>query len=357
MKCKALHLLRHAVAVHNQPEAAAKLPPEALFDPGLTAQGFAQAQALRPLVQNLGAQLVVASPLTRALQTAVSVLSGKEGATATDTASTSSAGSGGGSGSGASPPASSGPATPPPIVAVEAVREAYGQYLPDKRRTRAELAAAFSPPVDLSALPEEDALWTPRRETLDSVLGRARAFVEEVLRRPERRVLVVSHGVFLQCVLQELLGGEADAAAAAAAAAAGASPDGGGSGKQQAGRQGQGAAHPDYDPSRPVLNCELYTVIFVEVDARFLASPAAASPGPSPGLASPPLLRQPLWSPPAAGAGCAAGAAAVRQLLVTPATHELLASSGLSAQVRGEVSGVVCGWMDGWMDGDGYEYT
>ncbi len=345
MKCKALHLLRHAVAVHNQPEAAAKLPPEALFDPSLTAQGFAQAQALRPLVQSLGPQLVVASPLTRALQTAIAVLSGGDASGGGGGGPADKSGSGSsstnGSGSKASSSGAAGAAAiTPPIVAVEAVREAYGQFLPDKRRTRAELAAAFSPPVDLSALPEEDALWTARRETLDSVLGRARAFLGEVLRRPERRVLVVSHGVFLQCVLQELMGsggaGKDGPATAAAAAAAAASPADGS--KQQQQPSAAAAAHPDYEPSRPVLNCELYTVIFVEVDGRFLALGAPPpSPGPSPNTLGSPPLNQLLWSPPAAGAGAGA-APVVRQLLVTPATHELLASSGLPAQVRPPVN-------------------
>lgn len=323
MKCKTLHLLRHAVAVHNQPEAAAKLPPEALFDPGLTAQGFAQAQALRPLVKSLGPQLVVTSPLTRALQTAVAVLdgAGKNGA-------------GGGEASGASRPSpeagvGAGPGATPPIVAVEAVREAYGQFLPDKRRSRAELMAAFSPPVDMSGLPEGDTLWTPRRETLDSVLSRARTFVWELLRRPERRVLVVSHGVFLQCVLQELLGGGNKGAGGAAT-----SPDGSSStsSKYAQQQQQQQPAHPDYNPSRPVLNCELYTVILVEMDGRFLLN--SFSPGHNPHLLSPPV-NQYLQSPPGEGlAGAAATASAiVQQLLVTPGTHELLASSGLPAEV------------------------
>lgn len=312
MKCKALHLLRHAVAVHNQPEAAAKLPQEALFDPGLTAQGFAQAEALRPLVQGLGPQLVVSSPLTRALQTTIAVMddgAGKDGD---------------GSGSSSRPPpqeTGAGARATPPIVAVEAVREAYGQFLPDKRRTRAELMAAFSPPVDMSGLPEGDTLWTGRRETLDSVLCRARTFVWELLRRPERRVLVVSHGVFIQCVLQELLGGGNKLAGDAST-----SPD---SSKHVL--PPPQPPHPDYDPSRPVLNCELYTVILMEMDSRFLASP-----GCSPSLVSPPppqYLQSPPGERPAGAAGTAS--AVVRQLLVTPTTHELLASSGLPAKVCG----------------------
>ena len=155
-------------------------------------------------------QLVVTSPLTRALQTATAVLStsSSSGSSSRESSTTPPAASGqqqqGQQGQGSSP-SSTGPSeVPAAVVAVEAVREAYGAYLPDKRRTKAELAAAFSPPVDFGGISEgEDPLWTPgSRETLQAVRARARGFLGELLPRPERQVLVVSHGVFLQCLLQ-----------------------------------------------------------------------------------------------------------------------------------------------------------
>lgn len=209
-KYKCLHLLRHGVALHNQPEAHS-LPPESLFDPTLTAQGFAQvsesqvhhhhpssspfsffttmwyhltacninpphslflyqATAARTVIQRLNPHLVITSPLTRAMQTATCVLAGMD--------------------------------KPPPVIALEIVREAYGAHLPDKRRPKSELIATFSPSVDLTTIPDEDTLWTGSRETVDSVLGRARTLLSELLPRPEKHVLLVSHGVFIQYLLQ-----------------------------------------------------------------------------------------------------------------------------------------------------------
>ena len=42
-RCKVLHMLHQGVALHNRPDEAARLPPEALVDCPLHAQGYAQA--------------------------------------------------------------------------------------------------------------------------------------------------------------------------------------------------------------------------------------------------------------------------------------------------------------------------
>ena len=279
MQYKVLHVLRHGTCVHNEPNAH-QLPPEALFDPSLTVQGVAQASAAKARVQALRPELVLTSPLTRCLQTATAVMASSPG---------------GGEGKGA---------RHVPIVALEMVREAYGVALPDKRRSTAELRAAFAPAVDLSALPDDDQLWTSStRETLESVHGRARTLLQELLPRPERHILLVSHGVFLECLLQELLLADP-------------------------------LPNPDWPRQRQVMNAELYTVILVEVTE----SPPTTTPGTSPHLVSPPH-----------GGGTAAFASAagpssrrlVRRLFLTPATHEMLAASELGG-TGGFMEQVVC---------------
>ena len=278
MPCKVLHVLRHGVAVHNQPNAH-QLPPASLLDPSLTVHGVAQANAAKSRIQALRPQLVLTSPLTRALQTATTVMASPDDGKHNPTAA----------------------AMPPPVIlALEIVREAYGALLPDKRRSAAELRAAFSPAVDLSMLSEEDQCWKAgERETLEAVHGRARILLRELLPRHERHVLLVSHGVFLECLLREALLREAP-------------------------------QNPDWDEQRQVLNCELYSVIFVEVDPSFLAGFQSPSPSQQ--------RQQHLLSPsPRKGQEAQVGGRFLRRLLLTPGTHDLLAASGLGAGFMEEV--------------------
>jgi len=85
-----------------------------------------QATQCRQRVNELQAELVIVSPLRRALQTAMTLF----------------------------PDAT----TSPPIVAVEQVREAWGAHLPDKRRTTTAISQEFGSRIDLSNLPPED-VW------------------------------------------------------------------------------------------------------------------------------------------------------------------------------------------------------
>ena len=139
---KTVHFLRHGQAQHNPRAEAARaggcsfyeflrlMKEDDAFDAALTELGRQQA---REAAARLGdrvatVELVVCSPLSRALDTATLVL---PGATARG-----------------------------PFLAHDDLRERSGWMLNAKRRTRAELAARAAPAVDLSLLRSEaDELW------------------------------------------------------------------------------------------------------------------------------------------------------------------------------------------------------
>ena len=113
------------------------------FDSALTHLGVAQAKAQgrTPLAKQLAAQveLVVSSPLSRAVDTADAVLPS------------------GGSGA--------------PRVLAEGIREVAGWLLCAKRRAGSELAAKY-PDWDCSAIGEEDTLWTAEIEPMPAAAAR-----------------------------------------------------------------------------------------------------------------------------------------------------------------------------------------
>ena len=224
---KLLFLIRHAQGVHNYAagvhgvEAYKKWEYEdarcacvccggelgraarlTLVLPRLDATGEAQAARLQAEFAKSGVKLdvVLCSPLTRTLQTAT--ISFKHSRV--------------------------------PIVVVEALREAYGAHPCDRRRPRAVLEKEF-PSVDMRYLAAgEDSLWTKVRETYvlgwtrwlawfaggpgadvslvrrasyPSVVKRASAFVDFLQQLPAetKNVAVVTHGVFLDCLLKYCL--------------------------------------------------------------------------------------------------------------------------------------------------------
>jgi len=120
--------------------------------------------------------VVLASPLTRTLQTATFMF----------------------------PPPSDGAggAASPPIVAIELCREAHGGHPCDQRRPIHTIRAEF-PHVDYSGIAtDEDTQHNPdRRETVNEVAVRCDKFLQVLRGRPERNILVVSHGVFLETLL------------------------------------------------------------------------------------------------------------------------------------------------------------
>eukprot|EP00611_Tribonema_gayanum_P021418 TRINITY_DN4112_c0_g1_i1.p1 TRINITY_DN4112_c0_g1~~TRINITY_DN4112_c0_g1_i1.p1 ORF type:complete len:246 (+),score=38.07 TRINITY_DN4112_c0_g1_i1:210-947(+) len=165
-------LMRHSVATHNEAAAHSSdhksiYHSESFFDAPLCENGIQMATQARALLQSLRPPpaMVLSSPLTRALQTAIV---GFEG-------------------------------TGIPIVAVEGAREAHGMCPCDRRRTRAELEAAFGNRVNFQHISATDPWWQRDvRESTAHLQQRALRFLGEVLSLRKTHVAVVSHGVFIE---------------------------------------------------------------------------------------------------------------------------------------------------------------
>ncbi|XP_010544050.1 PREDICTED: phosphoglycerate mutase-like protein 1 [Tarenaya hassleriana] len=179
--CKIIHLVRHGQAMHNveaEKDRNALLSPH-LFDPPLTDLGHEQLENLRKHVVGSGllkrVELVVTSPLFRAMQTAVGVFGSED---------------------------QSHISSSPPICALELARDRNGLRPPDMRRNVSESQALF-PTIDFSLMEsEEDNLWNPDvRESEEELLARGLEFMKWLWTRPEKEVVVVSHGIMLQHML------------------------------------------------------------------------------------------------------------------------------------------------------------
>ena len=125
-----------------------------------------QAHRLQQQTGALHVDVVVSSPLTRALQTASIAFA---------------------------PQLADGSI---PAISLEGCRERFGKQNPDARRRTSEVAAQF-PRFDMRRLARADALHGEVRETLAELSIRAAAFVPELLALPHRHVAVVSHSGFL----------------------------------------------------------------------------------------------------------------------------------------------------------------
>lgn len=88
------------------------------------------------------------------------------------------------------------------FVAIEMCREAHGGHPCDQRRPVRELAKEF-PHVDFSLVDTDEDTWhdPARRETVREVAIRGDKFLDILRGRPERNIAVVSHGVFLETLL------------------------------------------------------------------------------------------------------------------------------------------------------------
>uniref|UniRef100_A0A7S4I535 Uncharacterized protein n=1 Tax=Odontella aurita TaxID=265563 RepID=A0A7S4I535_9STRA len=179
---KIVHLVRHAEGLHNvSPDH--KTPP--FLDSPLTPQGIEQCRQLSSRTKDLNVEVVLSSPLTRCLQTA---MYSYEAAL--------------------SPEKTAGDAKyGVPLVAQEDWRETVN-FLCDARRPTSELRLSF-PSADFSCVTSEsDPVWgeyetkfgcykthTGLRESNDGVSleRRVRAAWAAVADRPEMNVAVVSH--------------------------------------------------------------------------------------------------------------------------------------------------------------------
>lgn len=175
---KVVYMIRHGQATHNLPTPSAL----SRLDPPLTALGVQQAATLsgrlaEEMAHGMKIDLVVSSPLSRALNTSTIVLF-PEGQ------------------------ANSGLLSKAvPMVCAEECRETIGLFPCDKRVNTAELQERYHL-FDFSMLSSDsDPLWTPRRESSDEEKDRARLFLRWVFSRSETHVAVFTHGGFTQSLL------------------------------------------------------------------------------------------------------------------------------------------------------------
>ncbi|XP_022717881.1 phosphoglycerate mutase-like protein 1 [Durio zibethinus] len=189
--CKVLHLVRHGQAMHNMegdknPEALLSLN---LFDAQLSPLGLQQVAKLRKdvhaskLLNRI--ELITTSPLSRAMQTAVAVFGSED-----DTGNVACANS-------------------PQIMAVELCRDRLGVRPCDMRRKVSDCQSLF-PSIDFSMMDgEDDNLWNPDiREPEEELAKRAAKFLQWLWTRPEKEIVVISHGLVLQNILINVLGND-----------------------------------------------------------------------------------------------------------------------------------------------------
>lgn len=167
MKSRTVHLIRHGQSVFNAAfDAVTRIDPM-VFDAPLSPTGREQAAALRAEVHGLGVEIVVTSPLTRAIETTLGAF---------------------------------GPDHAP--VRVEPLHRERLEHSGDVGRSPVELARDF-PGLAFDHL--DDPWWHtdgshPRAIVIESepvLLARVEGFRAWLAARPERVIAVVGHGTFL----------------------------------------------------------------------------------------------------------------------------------------------------------------
>lgn len=199
---KVIHLIRHGQGFHNvagHKDAAQYLSYD-WEDAHLTEYGWQQAEALHTHIANLperlNVDLVVSSPLTRTLETAIGVFANEDW-TSKSQGKTLMSEQKGVEARQVQRPAKS-TAGCPPFIAHELCREHLGRHPCDKRRCTSHYRQQF-PAVDFSLIEtEEDELWGPDfREEKEQIKARGAKFMQWLMTRPEQRIAVVSHSSFL----------------------------------------------------------------------------------------------------------------------------------------------------------------
>lgn len=191
-RCQRVYFIRHAEGYHNVAEKASTFTPRdkillkentgmEFWDAKLTPKGEEQCAQLKASIHGtsvwqfdkpLNLDLVVVSPLTRTLQTAVISL-----------------------GCPNSPGA-------PPFIAHELCRERIADFTCDGRRSVKELKRDF-PGVDFSLVTDNDDLMFDNRKENDELCQeRAMEFLEWLCARPEAHIAVVTHSMFLKNLLR-----------------------------------------------------------------------------------------------------------------------------------------------------------
>ncbi len=185
---------------------------EAYADARLTARGWRQCEHFRRTLETRDAyakllascELVVVSPLARAMETAAGMFGSVDGDGCVLMAST---------------PAVEMKSCERPalrcdarlcegkkFVALELVREQIGGNPCDRRRSVSEYKSEF-PGVDFSLVEEEhDVLWKPGRENREpepELRARARRFLHWCFEREEDSIIVVTHSAFMSNLMIE----------------------------------------------------------------------------------------------------------------------------------------------------------
>jgi broad specificity phosphatase PhoE len=161
---KTLYLIRHGQSLANRDYDESS----SYRDAGLTEQGIAQARALQKQLEELQLDLVVVSPLTRALQTCQNAL----------------------------PPSYSGP-----ILVLSEIAEICSSYYSCGQK-RSVIQPKFPDSFDWSNISMDEIWWwrydqkhsSESNEYQSKRIEQFRRFIHE---RPEKRIAVFSHGDYL----------------------------------------------------------------------------------------------------------------------------------------------------------------
>lgn len=176
---KQLWIVRHGQAAHNPRAEAAKeagcshdeflehMRLDDVLDAPTTELGKEQARELRALHSWSHLELIVSSPLSRALETADIVVP---------------------------------PSETTRRVCIEDFREVNGWLLNAKRRDRSVLESTF-PAWDFGNIAERDELWTTELEEQVDCAHRGFSGLRWLLNRPEDNILLVCHGGILRFMM------------------------------------------------------------------------------------------------------------------------------------------------------------
>ena len=164
---QSLYLIRHGKALHNELYdiigVNAFRAPEVVDSP-LTSEGHQQALDLGETIHDKNIELVLVSPLTRALQTAHGIFKN----------------------------------TDIPIRCLECLREyPIGEDTCNQRSDISLLKVRF-PRIDFSKIEiDEDILWTETRETRENLQKRVDEAKRYIKTLPETKIAIVSHNGFI----------------------------------------------------------------------------------------------------------------------------------------------------------------
>jgi len=184
-RTKTIYFIRHAEGIHN--EAAREAGTDNVlvgdmkfWDSPLNTTGVDQCIKFRRDViekEKMQAELVVVSPMTRTLQTAMFCMGPLHGTPS---------------------PIQRPDGSMPPFVALEMCRERFGKYTCDGRRHISKISPDF-PAVDFSMVKDDgDLLWGEERESDEDCATRAIEFLEWLFDRPECCIVVVTHSSFMR---------------------------------------------------------------------------------------------------------------------------------------------------------------